>query len=85
LIKHLLPELRGANQGNGSASEYFNTSPDTNNVPVESQLNDEEQKIKKEATKKDKKDNSQKDNYYVEPPKEKKKGFFRRIFGPKKD
>jgi len=78
------PGAEGANQGNGSASEYFNTSPDTNNVPVESQLNDEEQKVLKEAAKKDKKD-SQKDNYYVEPPKEKKKGFFRRIFGPKKD
>jgi penicillin-binding protein 1A len=48
------PGAEGANQGNGSASEYFNTSPDTNNVPVESQLNPEEQKILKEAAKKDK-------------------------------
>ena len=36
------------------------------------------------ASSEQKKD-SQKDNYYVEPPKEKKKGFFRRIFGPKKE
>jgi penicillin-binding protein 1A len=77
------PGAEGADVGNGAADEYLST-PDTGDVPVESKLSLEEQKILKEAngSKKNNKDAGKK----VEPTEEKKKkGFFRRLFGKKKD
>jgi penicillin-binding protein 1A len=77
------PGAEGADVGNGGADQYF--LPDTNNrVPVESKLDPDEEKIKKEATnpkntKENKKDTS---SAKADQP-EKKKGFFKRLFGKK--
>ncbi len=81
------PGAEGANVGNGEADDYLGT-PDTNNVPVESKLSLEEQKVLDEAngkkpTKKDDKKNDP-PNVNNEDTK-KKKGFFRKIFGKKED
>ena len=77
------PGAEGVDVGNGDADDYLGT-PDTGNVPVESKLSLEEQNVLEEANgKKDKKNGS------VEPPNiednKKKKGFFKRIFGGKKN
>ncbi len=79
------PGAEGANVGNGEADDYLGT-PDTNNVPVESKLSMEEQKILNEANgNKNSKDDKKKND----PPNidnqdgKKKKGFFKRIFGKK--
>ena len=79
------PGAEGANQGNGKANQYLDTSAPT--VPVDSKLSPDEQKILKEANK----SNSQgsvritvTDAKKPEPPK-KKGGFFKRLFGGKKD
>lgn len=77
------PGAEGADIGNGSADQYF--MPDTNNkVPVESKLDPDEEKIKREATNpKNQKENVKKDTTKADDPPEKKKGFFKRLFGKK--
>ncbi|KIC91403.1 transglycosylase domain-containing protein [Flavihumibacter sp. ZG627] len=77
------PGAEGEDQGNGAADQYM-MEPDTNNVPVDSELDEEEQKVLKEANqKKDEKKNGK--NPTTPPQEEKKKGLFRKIFGGKKD
>jgi len=80
------PGAEGANEGNGRANQYLDTSPPT--VPVDSKLSPEEQKILKEAT--TEKSNSQgsvkitvTDARPQQPPK-KKQGFLKRLFGGNK-
>jgi len=80
------PGAEGANEGNGRANQYLDTSPPT--VPVDSKLSPEEQKILKEAT--TEKSNSQgsikitvTDAPQQRPPK-KKSGFLKRLFGGNK-
>jgi penicillin-binding protein 1A len=70
--------------GDGSGDPYF-FRPDTNNrVPVESNLDPEEERIKKEATNpKNNKETIKKDSTKADDPPEKKKGFFKRLFGKK--
>lgn len=78
------PGAEGEDIGNGSADQYF--LPDTNNnVPVESKLDPEEERIKREATNpKNSKETQKKDSTKKEDdPPEKKKGFFKRLFGKK--
>lgn len=79
------PGAEGANVGNGEADDYLG-SPEDNDVPVESKLSMEEQKVLDEAKgNKGKKD----DKKPTDPPNvpeedgKKKKGFFKRIFGKK--
>ena len=77
------PGAEGANEGNGKANQYLDTSAPT--VPVDSKLSPEEQKILKEATRSSKEGSVKitvTDTKKPEPPKE-KKGFFKRLFGPK--
>jgi penicillin-binding protein 1A len=82
------PGAEGVDEGNGKADEYL-SRPDTGNVPVESQQTLEEQKVLKDANKdkqSDKKDDKSKDA--TDPnndSKKKKDGFFKRLFGKKKD
>jgi penicillin-binding protein 1A len=81
------PGAEGANQGNGRANQYLDTSAPT--VPIDSKLSPEEQKILREATQqKNSKEGSVKitvtDTKKPEPPK-KKEGFFKRLFGGKKE
>jgi penicillin-binding protein 1A len=77
------PGAEGTNVGNGEADDYLGT-PDENNVPVESKLSMEEQKVLDEAKgvkgKKDDKKTTDPPNIPQEDGK-KKKGFFKRIFG----
>jgi penicillin-binding protein 1A len=80
------PGAEGANEGNGKANQYLDTSPPT--VPVDSKLTPEEQKVLKEAT--TEKSSSQgsvritvTDAPQQQPPK-KKQGFLKRLFGGKK-
>ncbi|HEY0677896.1 MAG TPA: transglycosylase domain-containing protein [Chitinophagaceae bacterium] len=77
------PGAEGEDVGNGTGDQYF--MPDTNNkVPVESKLDPEEEKIKKEAiNQKNQKDVPKKDSSETKEEPEKKKGIFRRIFGKK--
>jgi penicillin-binding protein 1A len=75
------PGAEGEDEGNGAADEYLGM-PDDNDVPVESKLSLEEQKVLKES--------GGKVQPPVEPTKEepeqkKKKGFFKRLFGKKKE
>jgi len=81
------PGAEGANEGNGKANQYLDTSPPT--VPVDSKLTPEEQKVLKEAT--TEKSSSQgsikitvSDAPAQQPPK-KKPGFLKRLFGGKKE
>ena len=81
------PGAEGANEGNGKANQYIDTSPPT--VPLDSKLTPDEQKILKEAT--TEKSSSQGSikitvtdaQQQQQPPK--KKGFFKRLFGNKKE
>lgn len=82
------PGAEGVDEGNGRANEYL-YAPEENNIPVESQLSLEEQKILKEAKDKknidpakDKNATGENGNLHEE---KKKKGLFKRIFGKKKD
>ena len=82
------PGAEGADQGNGKANQYLDTSPPT--VPLDSKLSPEEQKILKEATHtKSSKEGSIRitvtdtDKKPQEP--KKKEGFFKRLFGGKKN
>jgi penicillin-binding protein 1A len=72
------PGAEGQDEGNGAADEYLGT-PDANDVPVESKLSLEEQKVLKESGGKTP------DTPHVAPPpqEKKKKGFLRRLFGKK--
>ena len=74
------PGAEGIDEGNGAADEYLGSPAEDNDVPVESKLSLEEQKVLKEAN--GKKVDTPK---AVMPPKEekKKKGFFKRLFGKK--
>jgi penicillin-binding protein 1A len=81
------PGAEGANEGNGKANQYIDNSAPT--VPLDSKLTPDEQKILKEAT--TEKSNSQgsvkitvTDAQQQQPPK-KKQGFFKRLFGNKKE
>jgi penicillin-binding protein 1A len=82
------PGAEGENQGNGSENDFLG-KPDTQNIPTESKQAMEEQKVLEEAMKpakpavdKEKKDPKEE----VKPDEKKKKdGFFKRIFGGKKN
>jgi penicillin-binding protein 1A len=77
------PGAEGANEGNGKANQYLDTSAPS--VPVDSKLSPDEQKILKEANQqKTSKEGSMKITVTdagtkTDPPK--KKGFFKRLFG----
>jgi len=80
------PGAEGANEGNGKANQYMDTTPPT--VPVDSKLSPDEEKVLKEATiQKSDKSGSVKitvtDQKKPEP--KKKEGFFKRLFGGKKE
>jgi penicillin-binding protein 1A len=82
------PGAEGANEGNGRANHYLDTSPPT--VPVDSKLSPEEQKVLQEATQeRTSKEGSVKitvsDAGKNPPPPKKKDNFFKRLFGGKKD
>jgi penicillin-binding protein 1A len=83
------PGAEGANEGNGKANQYLDTSAPT--VPTDSKLSPEEQKILKEATttQKSSPQGSIKvtvtDANQTPPPPKKKEGFFKRLFGGKKN
>jgi len=86
IIKTAPPGAEGADQGNGKANQYLDTTAPT--VPLDSKLSPEEQKILKEATiQKNDKAGSVKitvtDTKKQEEPK-KKGGFFKRLFGGSK-
>ncbi|MDP4148986.1 MAG: transglycosylase domain-containing protein, partial [Bacteroidota bacterium] len=79
------PGAEGANEGNGRANQYLDTSAPT--VPLDSKLSPDEQKVLKEANlqKTDKQGSVRitvtDADKRQEPPK--KKGFFKRLFGTK--
>ncbi|MGB8193977.1 MAG: transglycosylase domain-containing protein [Chitinophagaceae bacterium] len=76
------PGAEGEDVGNGGADQYF--LPDSNNkVPVESKLDPEEEKIRKEATNPKNTKENKKDTSTASTEPEKKKGFFKRLFGKK--
>lgn len=75
------PGAEGEDVGNGGADAYL-SKPDTQNIPTESKEAMEEQKVLKEA-RDGKNQVSPKDSAI--PEEKKKKGFFRRLFGGKKD
>ena len=77
------PGAEGTDQGNGGAGDYINFDKDTTHVPVESQLSPEEKKILNEASKPAKKDELNPADKQPAQPEKKKKGFFRKLFGPK--
>ena len=81
------PGAEGVDQGNGEANEYL-MEPDTVKVPLESDLNKEEEKVLQEANAaKSKKDKADSEDVEKEDEKndkkEKKGGFLRKIFGKK--
>jgi penicillin-binding protein 1A len=81
------PGAEGANEGNRRANQYLDTSPPT--VPLDSKLSPDEQKVLKEAT--TEKSSSQGSvkitvtDVPQQPPPKKKPGFFKRLFGTKKN
>jgi penicillin-binding protein 1A len=86
----MFPEL-GATPGQGDESDAISGGvddylgkPDTQNIPVESKQALEEQKVIDEATNPKNQIPAKKDSSYIDESK-KKKGFFRRLFGKKKD
>jgi penicillin-binding protein 1A len=81
------PGAEGTDQGNGKANEYL-MEPDSSKVPVESALDNDEKKILRDATgdKKSDKPKVKPEQATTPDNNEKKKGgFFRRLFGNKKD
>jgi penicillin-binding protein 1A len=76
------PGAEGADQGNGNANEYMDTS--TQRIPVDSKLSNDEEKVLKEAGGK-KKDNVTSPNKQpaVDQTTKKKKNFLQRLFGGK--
>ena len=81
------PGAEGANQGNGKANQYLDTSAPS--VPLDSKLSPDEQKVLKEAStpKADKKGvvNITVTDADQKPKPKKKEGFFKRLFGGKKE
>jgi penicillin-binding protein 1A len=82
------PGAEGANQGNGNATQYFDTS--SPKIPVDSKLSPEEKQVLKEATVPKKNDKNPLNIIVTDadkkPPLPKKKdGFFKRLFGGNKD
>jgi penicillin-binding protein 1A len=77
------PGAEGADVGNGAADDYLGTPDTESNVPVESKLSMEEQKVLNEAGGKTSKDDKKKDPAAAPPEEKKKKGFFKRLFGKK--
>ena len=82
------PGAEGANEGNGKANQYLDTSAPT--VPLDSKLSPDEQKILKEATmQKSSPQGSIKvtvtDASKTPAEPKKKDGFFKRLFGGHKD
>ncbi len=76
------PGAEGEDVGNGKADQYFLTDTNAPHVPVESKLDNEEEKIKKEAVNpKNSKENTPKPD--SSSGQKKKKGFFKRLFGKK--
>jgi penicillin-binding protein 1A len=75
------PGAEGEDVGNGGADAYL-SKPDTQNIPTESKEAMDEQKVLKEA-RDGKNQVSPKDSAI--PEEKRKKGFFRRLFGNKKD
>lgn len=80
------PGAEGENVGNGGADDFLGT-PDTQNIPTESKQAMEEQKVLQEAlNSKNQLPTNKKDSAKTAPKDEKKKpGFFKRIFGGKKN
>ena len=72
------PGAEGADQGNGNANQYLDTSPPR--VPVDSKLSPDEQHILDEANGGKKKAEPVNEKT---PEEKKKKGFFKRLFGGK--
>ncbi|HMH22093.1 MAG TPA: transglycosylase domain-containing protein [Puia sp.] len=81
------PGAEGANEGNGKANQYLDTSAPS--VPIDSRLSPDEQKVLREAsTNRTDKAGSVKitvTDAEKKPPPKKKEGFFKRLFGGKKD
>ena len=77
------PGAEGQDAGIGEADEYLGTPEENYDVPVESKLSLEEQKVLKEAN--GKKDVTKIEQAAPEKEEKKKKGFFRRLFGKKDD
>ncbi|MFI5194675.1 MAG: penicillin-binding protein 1A [Chitinophagales bacterium] len=73
------PGAEGADQGNGNANQYLDTS--SPRIPIDSKLSSDEQNILKEANAASKRSEPAKTEQ--EPEKKKKKGFFGRLFGGK--
>lgn len=74
------PGAEGVDEGIGGADEYFGSPAEDNDVPVESKLPLEEQRVLKEAT------GGRRDSAKAvmpAPEEKKKKGFFKRLFGKK--
>ena len=80
------PGAEGENTGSGGADDFLGT-PDTQNIPTESKQAMEEQKVLQEATNaKNQVPTDKKENPAQQQKEEKKKpGFFKRLFGGKKD
>ena len=72
------PGAEGLDEGNGAADEYL-SAPEDNDVPVESKLSLEEQKVLKEAGAK----KTETPKAVMPKEEKKKKGFFKRLFGKK--
>jgi penicillin-binding protein 1A len=72
--------------GSATADDYL-SQPDTQNIPTESKQAMEENEVLKEAMKTSTKPAEKKDTKEEVKPEEKKKkdGFFKRVFGKKKD
>ena len=76
------PGAEGADEGNGNANEYMDTS--TQRIPVDSKLSNDEEKVLKEAS-------GKKKDAVTSPNKQpgdnqtskKKKNFLQRLFGGK--
>ena len=84
IIEQTMPAgAEGENIGNGGADAYLSRE-DTGNVPVESKLSMEEQKVLKDSKGSDKKKERTDPEADTTGEDKKKKGFFRRLF-PKRD
>ena len=76
------PGAEGADEGNGNANEYMDTS--TQRIPVDSKLSNDEEKILKEAGGKKKDDVASPNKQPADDQTgKKKKNFLQRLFGGK--
>lgn len=71
-------------EASGEVDDYLG-KPDTQDIPVESKQALEEQKVLKDANNPKNQVPTKKDSTVTEETDKKKKGFFRRLFGKKKD